>query len=124
MDRTEAICTHHIRPEHLNHHLSLFGGRIAEWMCEAAYIATVKLRGRSDGIVMTRAQEVRFLRPLHLGDVLELHAVVEQLGGTSIVLKVTGTELLSTERCCEGTLVFVTVDEQGRSTEHGLKERF
>lgn len=122
MNTLEAVCTHHIRPEHLNHHLSLFGGTIARWMCEAAFLATVKLRRRSDGIVMTRADAVRFLRPLHLGDVLELRAGVERLGTSSIVLRVEGRELLSGALCCEGTLVFVTVDEAGRPTAHHLSD--
>ena len=117
----EAICTHHIRPEHLNHHLSLYGGRILDWMCEAAYIATVQLRRSSEGIVLARAEQVRFLRPLHLGDVLELRANLERLGTTSIVLRVEGTELLSGERSCTGTLIFVTVDGEGHSCPHGLK---
>ena len=121
MNEIEAICTHHVRPEHLNHHMSLFGGRIAEWMCEAAYIATVKLRRSGEGIVVARADGIRFLRPLHLGDVLELRARVTRLGRTSIVLTVEGTEVLSGERSCEGTFVFVTVDEQGLSTPHGLE---
>lgn len=120
MNEIEAICTHHVRPEHLNHHMSLFGGRIAGWMCEAAYIATVKLRRSSEGIVVAKADGIRFLRPLHLGDVLELRARVTRLGRTSIVLTVEGTEVLSGERSCEGTFVFVAVDEQGRSTPHGL----
>ena len=122
MKPVEAVCAHHIRPEHLNHHLSLFGGTIASWMCEAAFIATVRLRGRSDGIVMTRADEVRFLRPLHLGDVLELRAAVERLGRSSIVLRVEGTELLSGQACCSGRLVFVTVDENGRPARHNLAD--
>lgn len=121
MKEIEAVCAHHVRPEHLNHHMSLYGGRIADWMCEAAYIATVKLRGSSAGIVAAKVEGIRFLRPLHLGDVLELRARVTRLGRTSIVLTVEGTELLSGGRSCEGTFVFVTVDEQGRSTPHGLE---
>lgn len=121
MREIEAVCTHHVRPEHLNHHMSLYGGRIADWMCEAAYIATVKLRGSSEGIVVAKVEGIRFLRSLHLGDVLELRARVTRLGRSSIVLTVEGTEVLSGERSCEGAFVFVTVDAQGRSTAHGLE---
>ena len=120
MNPIEAICSHHIRPEHLNHHKSLFGGTITSWMCEAAYIATVKLRGSAEGIVLARADGIRFLRPLYAGDVLELRARVERLGRTSIVLQVEGSSLLSGEKSCEGRFVFVTVDEDGRSRAHGL----
>lgn len=120
MNQMEAISTHHIRPEHLNHHLSLYGGNIADWMCEVAYVATAKLRRRSDRIVMSRANSLRFLRPLGLGDILELRATVERLGTTSIVLRVEGTEVLSGEVCCTGELVFVTVDEEGHKCPHGL----
>ncbi len=122
MKPIEAVCTHHIRPEHLNHHLSLFGGNITNWMCEAAFIATVRLRRRSDGIVMTRANDIHLFRPLHLGDVLELRARVERLGRSSIVLRVEGRELLSDAPCCSGTLVFVTVDENGRAVPHNLAD--
>ena len=121
MNQIEAISTHHIRPEHLNHHLSLYGGNIADWMCEVAYVATARLRRRNDHIVMSRANELRFLRPLRLGDILELRATVDRVGKSSIVLRVEGIEVLSGERSCTGELVFVTVDDKGHKCPHGIE---
>lgn len=111
---------YHIRPEHLNHHGSLYAGRILDWMCELAFAATVELRGRSDGIVMAGADGIRLLSPVRAGEVLVMEAQVAALGTTSITLLVQGKELTGGRLCCAGRCVFVTVDSNGNKTPHGL----
>lgn len=117
-----SVTRHQIRPEHLNHHGTLYAGQITDWLTEAAFIRTAQVRGRTDHIVMAGANQIRLLRPMVPGEILDLGAEVVRLGTTSIVLQVEGRELLSGVLCCEGEFVFVTVDDEGRKCPHGLKE--
>ncbi len=116
----EIIAKYQIRPEHLNHHHTLYAGQIADWLIEAAYVEAVTLWKRTDHIVMAGANHIQMLRPMRLGDVMVLKAGVARLGRTSIVLNVEGTELLSGERCAYGEFVFVTIDDEGHKAPHGL----
>lgn len=117
-----SLTKHQIRPEHLNHHETLYAGQITDWLSEAAFICTAQLRGRTDHIVMAGADKIRLFRPMRPGDILDLAAEVSHLGSTSIVLRVEGREMLSGTLCCEGEFIFVTVDDDGRKCPHGLKE--
>jgi acyl-CoA hydrolase len=116
----ETITRHHIRPEHLNHHGTLYAGQMMDWLTEAALLCTVQLRGRTDHIVMAGADHMRFLRPTVPGEILELRAEISHLGETSIVVQVKGCEMLSGADCCQGEFIFVTVDEAGHKAPHGL----
>lgn len=113
--------SHQLRPEHLNHHNTLYAGQITDWLIEAAFIAAAKLWGSTDHMVMASADNIRLTRPMVLGDILSLEASVVHLGTTSIVLRVQGTELLSGAPACSGEFVFVTVDGNGRKCPHGLR---
>ncbi|MCD8146951.1 MAG: hypothetical protein LUD84_06705 [Clostridiales bacterium] len=117
----DIITRHQLRPEHLNHHNTLYAGQIMDWMAETAFIATAQLRRRTDHIVMAGAKDIRLLRPMAPGEILELWVESVTLGVTSIHLHLQGRELLSGDLCCAGELVFVTVDDGGKKCPHGLK---
>ncbi|MCD7886908.1 MAG: acyl-CoA thioesterase [Clostridiales bacterium] len=117
----EIITRHQLRPEHLNHHNTLYAGQIMDWMAEAAFIATARLRHRTDHIVMAGAENIRLLRPMVPGEILELGVESVTLGVTSIHLHIQGRELLSGAPCCTGELAFVTVDDEGKKCPHGLQ---
>ncbi|MCD8190772.1 MAG: hypothetical protein LUD78_11290 [Clostridiales bacterium] len=117
----DIITCHQLRPEHLNHHNTLYAGQIMEWMAEAAFIATARLRRRTDHIVMAGAENICLLRPMVPGEILELGVESVTLGVTSIHLHIQGRELLSGAACCAGEMVFVTVDDEGNKCPHGLE---
>lgn len=113
--------THHqIRPEHLNHHKTLYAGQMTEWMIETAFVTAVGIWNSTDHIVMAGINQTKLTLPMVMGDILELTGTVEKLGKTSIILSVKGIELVTKKPCCFGEFVFVTVDDNGKKMPHGL----
>src|SRR5258708_8581579 len=49
-----------VRPEHLNHHGYLFGGRLLEWLDEQAYIAAMSRLNSEANLVTIAIDRVQF----------------------------------------------------------------
>lgn len=111
-----------VKPEDLNPHGTLFGGRLLQWIDEeAAIVATAQLGTQS--VVTRYISEIDFVSRAEQGDLLDLDFQVNTFGRTSLTLSckvenaVTGTEVLRLDR-----IVFVTVDAGGHSVPHGQSE--
>jgi acyl-CoA hydrolase len=112
--------SHIIKSEDLNHHGTLFAGRMSEWLVEGCLIAAIKLLGRPEDIVCVRIHGMDFVRPATKGDVLDLEARIAFLGTKSITaygkafVNSSGTPFVT------GMATFVTVDKKGKPYAHGL----
>lgn len=111
-----------VKPEDLNQHGALFGGRLLQWVDEEAAIIAVTQLGTID--VVTRfMSEVEFVARAGRGDLLELEFGIAGFGRTSITLNcrvenaITGAEVLRLD-----SIVFVAVDDAGRPAAHGRSE--
>lgn len=108
-----------VKPEDLNSHGALFGGRLLEWVDEDGAILAVTQLGTSQ-LVTRHMSEINFLARADRGDLLELSYRVVRFGRTSITLScqvqnvITGQEILTLNE-----IVFVTVDPDGAPTPHG-----
>ncbi|PRI12392.1 acyl-CoA thioesterase [Leucobacter massiliensis] len=108
-----------VKPEDLNQHGALFGGRLLQWVDEEAAIVAVAQLGTKD-VVTRHMSAIDFAARADRGDLLELEYRVVGFGRTSITLgcrvenAVTGEEVLTLER-----IVFVAVDDAGRPVVHG-----
>ena len=108
-----------VKPEDLNQHGALFGGRLLQWVDEEAAIVAVAQLGTID-VVTRHMSAIDFAARADRGDLLELEYRVERFGRTSIVLScrvenaVTGQEILTLEQ-----IVFVAVDAEGNPVAHG-----
>lgn len=111
-----------VRPEAHNHHETVYAGRLADWLTEAAMIGVTKLLGKNEQVVLAALKEVRIWKPMVAGMILEFYYEVEKLGTTSIHISVTVRDMLSGDLHAEGNAVFVTVDEKGRKAPHGLTQ--
>jgi len=111
-----------VKPEDLNQHGALFGGRLLQWVDEEAAIVAVSQLGTID-VVTRHMSEIGFLSSAVRGDLLELVYSVVSFGRTSITLAcrvenaVTGREVLTLD-----SIVFVAVDPQGHPIAHGRTE--
>ncbi len=104
----------------LNHHGTLFAGRMAEWFVEGSFVAAALAVGNPDGIVCLKVHGMRFNVPAKKGDVLEITAKVVDAGTTSITVY---NKTLSTNTgkvLVEGFVTFVYVDENGNKQPHHL----
>lgn len=117
----ELATRHFVRPEAHNHHETVYAGRLADWLTEAAMIGVTKVLGRNDHVVLAALKEVRITEPIIAGAILEFEYEVAHTGTTSIQIDVAVKDMLSDIRHAQGSAVFVTVDEAGRKTPHGLE---
>lgn len=108
-----------VKPEDLNQHGALFGGRLLQWVDEEAAIIAVMQLGTTN-LVTRHMSEINFLARADRGDLLEIEFRVVAFGRTSITLScsvhnsVTGAAILTLD-----SIVFVSVDEHGVAVAHG-----
>jgi len=103
-------------PADTNANGDIFGGWVLSQMDQAGGIAGVE---RAQGRVVTIAVEaLTFIRPVKVGDVLEVYTEVESVGRTSMKIHVEAwaQRFRTTERekVTEATFAFVAIDEDGR----------
>lgn len=109
------------RPSDLNINGNIFGGWVLSQMDIAGGITAARV---ARGPVATVAIEgMKFLRPIHVGDLTSVYAKIEKVGTTSICVKIEVTALRASERdaddskevkVTEGIFIFVALDENGR----------
>jgi len=94
---------------------------MAKWVVEACLIEAVKRCGQADNLVCVNIQNLTFKRPVNKGDVVDIETDLARVGTTSLTI---GGRVYSdsggTESLLETGLTFVTLNEQGRPTPHGL----
>ena len=103
-------------PAHANLMGNVHGGEIMKLIDTAAGIAASRHAG---GPVVTAAlDQMSFLHPVHVGDVVFVHAAVNDAGRTSmeVGVRVEAEEVLSGRRTHTSSayLVFVALDEHGQ----------
>lgn len=75
-----------VRPEHLNHHGYLFGGRLLEWLDEQAYIAAMSLLKPAANLVTVAIDRVVFRQPVRQGSMLKFRSLPVHAGRTSLTV--------------------------------------
>lgn len=119
------IFTFTVFPDHLNWSGTLFGGKLlAELDSAAANCARKILYGTScNGLVTATLNKVDFKAPAHLGDIIEMHTVITDLGRSSIeVTVVANKEEKSGSRSeiCQASFVFVALKD-GKPHPHNTR---
>jgi acyl-CoA hydrolase len=117
MSRPRAVTLRFLaEPAHVNFGGKVQGGAVMKWIDQAGYTCAA---GWTAGYCVTiYVGGLRFLRPIHVGEVVELRALVIRTGRTSLHVAVDiyardpkEPELTRTGHC---VIVFVALDEQGR----------
>lgn len=109
-----------IKSEDLNHHGTLFAGRMAEWFVEGSFIAAASSFGDPNSIVCLKLHGLKFGTPANKGDIIELETKLVHVGTTSMTVygKVTRNE--TSDILVDGFTTFVCVDEKGKKRPHNL----
>ncbi|MBN2619241.1 MAG: acyl-CoA thioesterase [Spirochaetales bacterium] len=111
---------HLVRPEHLNHHGTLFGGQLLSWVDECAWMAAAsEFPGYS---FVTRAMDkIEFNHPVNNGSILRFNSTIKKVGKSSITYLVEvleGNQKQGNETLAFSTTVtFVSVDSNGNKRE-------
>jgi len=103
-------------PADTNANGDIFGGWVLSRMDQAGGVAGVeRARGR---VVTIAIDAMKFIRPVRVGDVLEVYTEVESIGRTSMKIHVEAwarrfmTELH--EKVTDANFTFVAIDDNGR----------
>jgi acyl-CoA hydrolase len=103
-----------VRPEHLNHHGYLFGGRLLEWLDEQAYIAAISRLKPEANLVTVAIDRVEFRFSVPEGSLLRFRSLLVHVGRTSatVFTRVYRGPLTSEEEIFRAYVSFVNLDKK------------
>ncbi len=116
-----AQVAHLVKAEDLNHHGTLFAGRMAEWFVEACFICGAKMTEHPESIVCLKMHGLRFNTPADKGDIVTIETKLVKAGRTSFVIYGRTTRNNNNDVLADGFITFVFVDEQGKPKPHNLE---
>lgn len=107
------------QPTDVNFGGHVHGGSVMKWIDQAGYVCATGWCGNY--CVTVYLGDLKFLSPIQIGDLIEVHAKVIYTGSTSIHIAVDvqachprDTESRKTTNC---VIIFVSVDENGKPRE-------
>lgn len=113
---SRTVMTQLIFPSDTNHHDTMFGGKLMEYMDKAAAIAA--MRHARMRVVTASTDSLDFLAPIRVGEVIEIEAFVTWTSRSSmeIYVSVTSENLYTGSRTVTVTafFTFVGLDEHGK----------
>ncbi len=116
---SEVFVQRMVMPEDMDVYQFLYGGRLVEWIDNAASIvATKHCRKRT---VTGSIDSLFFLLPIHLGDIVMMHGFINYTTKSTMEIEIdvikedslTGTRKYATK----AYLTYVAIDSDGRPTE-------
>lgn len=117
----KKFVTHHlVKGQDLNHHGTLFAGRGAEWFVESGFVAASAMTA-PESTVCLNIHGLVFTRPVPKGSIIRFESKLAYAGRTSMVVYVKVLMAKDEDFVLDGFMTFIHVDEQGKSSPHGLK---
>lgn len=117
-NETRVVQTHRVRPSDLNHHETLFGGKLMSLIDDTASI-TVSRFTRTNAIVTASMDELHFLHPIKAEHSVCVETFVTGAGTRSVEVftKVLGEDLVTGDRYIGATsfLTFVVLQDPDNS---------
>ncbi len=111
-----------IKSEDLNHHGTLFAGRAAEWLVEAAFIEANVYYKNPEGLVCLKIHGMKFSKPAKKGDIINIESHLAYAGKTSLMVYTRIYDMLEASKTLvEGFVTFVSVDENGNKKPHNIE---
>ncbi len=112
-----------VLPEHANVHGNLFGGRMMYWIASAATLPALRL-ARST-VLMGSMDDLDFLAPVRVGDLVVLRSQVEHVGRASmevgVEVEAENPRTGERRRATSAHVAMVSVDDQGRPRPIGVR---
>jgi len=106
-------------PNDANYKGNVHGGKVMKWIDEIGYALSVQFTGKY--CVTKFVDDIEFLKPINIGDLVKLVAEIVKVGESSLRIKiiVNSINLIKniSKKNCECFIVFVAVDENGKKTK-------
>jgi acyl-CoA hydrolase len=106
----EYSISHLVKSEDLNHHGTLFAGRSAEWLVEAAFVAAATEHGKPQNILCVNLHGFVFRVPVQKGTILTYRSRVAKVGRTSVTVYVKAVSEIEKTEHVDGFITFVCVE--------------
>jgi uncharacterized protein (TIGR00369 family) len=114
--KREMVLRFLAEPADVNFGGKVHGGAVMKWIDQAGYACAAAWSGRY--CVTLRVSEISFLRPIFIGHLVEVRAVIDHTGNTSMHIKVqvssSDPKDLNLQPTTECQIVFVALDEAGK----------
>ena len=106
-------------PSDANYRGNVHGGKVMKWIDEVGYALSVQYAGKY--CVTKFVDDIEFLEPIHIGDLVLLDAEIIKVGNTSLRIHVNVSSEGLIEKIkkqnCSCDIVFVAIDEDGNKSE-------
>jgi len=106
-------------PNDANFRGNVHGGKVMKWIDEIGYALSVQFTGKY--CVTKFVDDIEFLKPINIGDLVKLVAEIVKVGESSLRIKiiVNSINLVKniSKKNCECFIIFVAVDENGKKTK-------
>jgi len=109
-----------VKPEDMNHHGTLYAGRLLEWFVEACYMCAARSAGLPGTMVFLRIHDLVYKIPVREGDILTVEARAAKAGKTSLTIYGKMVSGDGSRVQAEGFFTFVCVGRRRRPVAHGL----
>lgn len=112
-----------VKNEDLNHHNTLFAGRLAEWFAESAYIGASQLYGNYDGqghLVAFEVHSLKYLAPSYCGDIIRFISTGVRTGKTNVTIHCKALRNNTDIQAAEGFITFVCLDSNNKMIPHNI----
>jgi len=114
--KREMVLRFLAEPGDVNFGGKVHGGAVMKWIDQAGYACAAAWSGRY--CVTLRVSEISFLRPIFIGHLVEVRAVIDHTGNTSMHIRVhvssSDPKELDLKPTTECQIVFVALDEAGK----------
>lgn len=109
-----------VKPQELNHHGTLFAGRMSEWFVENCFICGAMTTGKPKNIVCVNIHGLNFNTPSINGDIININSTIVKVGRTSFTVYGAISKNDSKTVICEGFITFAFVDEDNKPIPHNI----
>jgi acyl-CoA hydrolase len=113
---TRQELVHLVLPEHANIQGNLFGGRMMYWITAAGTLPALRLARRA--VVLGSMEDLDFLAPVRVGDMVFLRSQIEHVGRSSmevgVEVEAENPRTGERRRATSAHLSMVAVDDEGR----------
>lgn len=112
-----------VKGQDMNHHDTLFAGRLAEWFAESTFMGASHLFGKYgelDHLVAVEVHSLKFLGPTFNGDIIRLVSTGIQAGKTSLTMYTKALRNNTDIKVAEGFVTFVCIDVDKQKIPHNI----
>lgn len=112
-----------VKGEDMNHHHTLFAGRLAEWFAESTFMGASHLYGKygdPDHLVAIEVHSMKYMAPCFNGDIVRFISTGIQAGKTSLTMYTKALRNNTDVKVAEGFITFVSIDGNKQKIPHNI----